>query len=124
MWIVRDNGTLRATRRSRAGYLEFVEGVGGYSQSSVVKPDPRKLLLVHGLDDHASRHANAARCFCRQQDLSLGHSTPPSSRPNLPWSIQITVASSSCRPRAEPLCRNSKRASSRASSTRNASSSS
>jgi len=78
-------------------HLKGVERVGRYTKRAIFESDPRKLLLVHRLHDDTSGNAQTPGRLCRKKDLHFSHSTPPSSRPNLPWRIRITVASSSLR---------------------------
>ena len=102
--------TCRLTPSSRSGLwrwfagreLECLQRIGRYSEGSVSEPPAWKLLLVHGLDDHPSRHTQAARCLRGSQDLRTSHRRPPSSNPSLRWINRMTVASSSWSPGATP----------------------
>lgn len=85
----------RARPISAGRDLEVVEGVRGHSKRAVCQTNSWQLFLVHRLDNDPGRNPKPACRFCRQQDLGIGHSTPPSSKPSLPWMIRITVASSS-----------------------------
>src|SRR4051812_39666612 len=91
---------MRSPAASGGRHVEVAERVGGHSQGAILEAYSRKLLVVHRLDDHPCGNAETTSGFGRQQDLVLGHRAPPSSSPNLPWSMRMTVASSSCRPSA------------------------
>jgi hypothetical protein len=52
-------------------------------------------VLVHRLDHDTSRHAETASGLSWQENVGVAHDTPPWSKPSLPCSSRMTVASSS-----------------------------
>ena len=74
---------------------EGVEGIGGDAERSIFELHARQPFLVHRLDDDTGCDAQPLCGLGGEKHFLLVRCAPPSSRPNLPWSIRMTVASSS-----------------------------